>query len=95
MLEGPTRVVGVPTPLGRVGHPRGYLVRFLTSTPSLLYIPTYPQMIRYGEKNLIPPPQPSEPVRSHLGAFAGAPPEGESTTEGLYIISKVSPMSCE
>ena len=51
----------------------------------LLYIPTYPQTIRYGAKNLIPPPQPSIPVRSHLGAFAGAPPEGESITEGFYI----------
>ena len=27
---------GAPTPLARTGHPRGRLVRFLTSTPSLL-----------------------------------------------------------
>ena len=27
---------GALTPLGRAGHPRGRLVRFLTSTPSLL-----------------------------------------------------------
>ena len=61
----------------------------------LLYIPTYPQTTRYGAKNLIPPPQPSVPVRSHLGAFAGAPPEGESTTEGFYINTIAPPMSCE
>ena len=27
---------GAPTPMGRTGHPGGRLVRFLTSTPSLL-----------------------------------------------------------
>ena len=34
-------------------------------------------------------------VIAHLGAFVGAPPEGESTTKGLYIILKASPMSYE
>ena len=34
--EGPTRVGGAPTPLGRAGHCRGCLVCCLTSTPSLL-----------------------------------------------------------
>ena len=56
-------------------HPRGAHV----APPTyffLLYIPTYPQTTRYGAKNIIPPPQPSVPVRSHLGAFSGAPPEG-------------------
>ena len=65
-------------------HPRGPLV----APPTyffLLYIPTYPENIRGGAKNLFPPPQPSVPVRSHLGAFSGAPPEGESITEGFYI----------
>ena len=62
---------------------------------SLLYIPTYPQTTRYGAKNLIPPPQPSVPVRSHLGAFSGAPPEGASITEGFYINTIASPMMCE
>ena len=33
--------------------------------------------------------------RSHLGAFAGAPPEGESTMEGFYINTIALPMSCE
>ena len=54
-----------------------------------------PQMIRYGAKNLIPPPQPSVPVRSHLGAFSGALPEGASITEGFYIITIASSMKCE
>ena len=52
-------------------------------------------MIRYGAKNLIPPPQPSVPTRSHLGACSGAPPEGASTTEGFYINTIASPMKCE
>ena len=61
----------------------------------LLYIPTYPQTTRYGAKNLIPPPQPSVPTRSHLGACSGAPPEGASITEGFYINTIASPMMCE
>ena len=61
----------------------------------LLYIPTYPQTTRYGAKNLIPPPQPSVPVRSHLGAFSRDLPEGDSITEGFYINTIASPMKCE
>ena len=61
----------------------------------LLYISTYPENIQEHHKTLFPPPQPSVPRRSDLGSFSGAPPEGESTTEGLYIISKASSMSCE
>ena len=76
-----------PLPRGPLGAPPTYSF--------LLYIPMYPQTIRIGAKNLIPPPQPSVPTRSHLGACSGAPPEGESITEGFYIISKASPMSCE
>ena len=60
-----------------------------------IYISTYPENIQEHHENLIPPPQPSVSARSHLGAFVGAPPEGESTMEGLYIISKACPMSCE
>ena len=81
-------------PPGRALHPRGPLV----APPTyffLLYIPTYPQTIRTGAKNLIPPPQPSVPVRSHLGAFSGALPEGASITEGFYINTIASPMMCE
>ena len=61
----------------------------------LLYIPTYPQTIRYEAKNLFPPPQPSVPVRSHLGAFSGASPEGALITKGFYINTIASPMMCE
>ena len=52
-------------------------------------------MIRYGAKNLIPPPQTSVPTRSHLRACSGAPPEGASITEGFYINTIASPMKCE
>ena len=79
---------------GHALHPRGIHV----APPTyffLLYIPTYPQTITYGAKNLTPPPQPSVPVRSHLGAFSGAPPEGASITEGFYINTIASPMMCE
>ena len=78
----------------RALHPRGANI----APPTyffLLYIPTYPQTTRYGAKNLIPPPQPSVPVRSHLGACSGAPPEGASITEGFYINTIASPMKCE
>ena len=78
----------------RTPHPRGPLERQPTYF-FLLYILPYPETIGEHQENLIPPPQPSISARSHLGAFAGAPPEGESTMEGLYIISKASPMSCE
>ena len=79
---------------GRALHPRGPPVAPPTYS-FLLYIPTYPQTTRYGAKNLIPPPQPSVPVRSHLGAFSGAPPEGALITEGFYINTIASPMMCE
>ena len=81
-------------PPGRALHPRGPLI----APPTyffLLYIPIYPRNIRYGAKTLFPPPQPSVPVRSHLGAFSGAPPEGASITEGFYINTIASPMMCE
>ena len=62
-----TRVEGTPLPRGPLGAP--------PTCSFLLYIPTYPQTIRYGAKNLIPPAQPSVPTRSHLGACSGASPE--------------------
>ena len=81
-------------PPGRALHPRGPPVAPPTYS-FLLYIPTYPQTIRYGAKNLIPLPQPSVPTRSHLGACSGAPLEGASITEGFYIIIQAPPMKCE
>ena len=91
---------GIRVVVTRVGPPR---VRPLPRGPLeapptysfLLYIPTYPQTIRDGAKNLIPPPQLSVSTRSHLGACSGAPPEGASITEGFYINTIASPMMCE
>ena len=91
--EEGARQGGAPAPWARP-HPRGPLV----APPTyffLLYIPTYPEIIQEHHENLIPLPQPSVSTRSHLGAFAGAPPEGESTTEGFYINTIAPPMSCE
>ena len=70
--EAVTRAGGAPPrerPL-----PRGPLV----APPAyffLLYTHTYPQTIRTGAKNIIPPPQLSVSTRSHLGACSEAPPE--------------------
>ena len=75
-------------------HPRGPLV----APPTYLfrlYILIYPENIREHHKTLFPSPQPSVPVRSHLEAFSGAPPEGDSITEGFYINTIASPMMCE
>src|SRR3954469_1973159 len=92
---GSHEVGGAPTPPPRRAlHPRGPHV----APPMysfLLYIPTYPQTIRYGAKNLIPPPQPSVSTRYHLEACSRAPPEGASITEGFYIKTIASPMKCE
>ena len=85
---------GARLPPGRALHPRGPLVALLTDL-FRLYTLIYPGNIRYGPKTLFPPPQPSVPMRSHLGAFSGAPPEGALITEGFYINTIASPMMCE
>ena len=84
--EAVTRVGVRPLPRGPLGAPPTYSF--------LLYIPTYPQTIRTGAKNLIPPLQLSVSTRSHLGACFGAPSERAVMTEGFYIII-ASPMKCE
>jgi len=61
----------------------------------LLYMFTYLENIQEHHETLFPPPQPSVPKRSHLEAFSGAPLEGVSITEGLYINSMGPPMMCE
>ena len=81
-LPGSHEVAGRTYPLGRALHPRGPHVTPLTYS-FLLYIPTYPQTKRYGAKNLIPPPQLSVSMRSHLGACFGAPPEDGRHHGGL------------
>ena len=88
-----TRQGGAPAPWARP-HPRGPLAAPLTYF-FLLYIPIYPKNIQEHHETLFPPPQPSVPVRSHLGAFSGAPPEGALITEGFYINTIASPMMCE
>ena len=65
--EAVTRVGGAPLPCGPPVAPPTYSF--------LLYIPTYPRQIKYGAKNLIPLPQLSVSMRSHLGACSGAPME--------------------
>ena len=85
---------GARLPPRRALHPRGGHV----APPTyffLLYIPIYPGNIKYRAKTLFPPPQPSVPVRSHLGAFSGVLSEGALITEGLYINTIASPMMCE
>ena len=84
---------GAPTPLGAPSTLVG--PSWLHRPTSSSYILTYPQTIEEDHENLIPPSQPSVPVRSHLGAFSGAPPEGESITEAFYINTIASPMMCE
>ena len=74
-------------------HTRGPLVAPLTDFLRL-YILLYPENIQEHRETLFPPPQPSVPVRSHLGAFSGDLPEGDSITEGFYIILD-PPMMCE
>ena len=92
--QGGHEVGGRAYPPRHALHPCGAHVAPPTYS-FLLYIPTYPQTTRYGAKNLIPPPQPSVPMRFQLGAFSGAPPEGAPITEGFYINILAPPMSCE
>ena len=68
------------------------------SSTDVLLPPIYtliPKNIRGSHETTFPLPQPSVPVRSHLGAFSGDLPEGESVTEGFYINTIASPMMCE
>ena len=91
--EEATRQGGAPAPWARP-HPHGPLV----APPTyffLLYIPIYPKNIQEHHETLFPLLQPYVPMISHLGAFSGAPPEGESITEGFYINTMASPMMCE
>jgi len=55
----------------------------------------YRENIIGHHENLIPPPQPFVLVKSHLGAFSGALPEGALIMEGFYINTIAPPMMCE
>ena len=77
-----------------IPHPRGPLV----APPTYflrLYTLLYPEHFQGSHKTTFPPPQPSVPVRSHLGTFSGDLPEGDSITKGFYINTIASPMMCE
>ena len=94
LRKAATRQEGTPRGGRRGPHPRGPLV----APPTYffrLYILLYPKNIRGSHETTFPPPQPSVPVRSHLGAFSGDLPEGESITEGFYINTIASLMMCE
>ena len=92
--EAATRVEGAPTPIGRAPYLVGPSGFHRCTSSSYIYLRT-PKLSEEEPKNLFPPPQPSIPVRSHLGAFSGAPPEGALITEGFYINTIASPMMCE
>ena len=86
--EEVTRVGGAPPCLV------GPSVLHRRTSSSYIYLRT-PKRSDTEPKNLIPPPQPSVPTRSHLGACSGAPPERASITEGFYINTIASLMKCE
>ena len=73
----------------RAPHPHGPLVAPPTYS-FRLYILIYPENIQEHHETLFPPPQPSVPVRSHLGAFSGAPPEGAPSPVAIFIILALS-----
>ena len=92
--QGGHEVGGCAYPPRHALHPRGPPVAPPTYS-FLLYIPTYPQTTRHRAKNLIPPPQPSVLVRSHLGSLSGTLPEEDLIMEGFYINLATLPMMCE
>ena len=91
VTEAVTRVGG---PLGRAPYLVGPLLLHRRTPSSNIYL-RIPERSEQEPKNLIPPPQPSVSMRSHLGACFGASLEGASTTEGFYIITIAPPMKCE
>ena len=85
---------GTPTPTGHapclVGPSGGH-----RCTSSSYIYPRTPKTSRESPKHNFHRRTPLTSARSHLGAFVGAPPEGESTIEGFYINTIALPMSCE
>ena len=76
---------------GRAPRPCGPLDDPLTQI-FLLYILKYPKNYQGSHETTFPLPQPSVPVRSHLGAFSRDLSEGDSIMEGFYINSIALPM---
>ena len=60
-----------------------------------LTIHKYWETPREPDEKTFPPPQASVLPQSHLEAFSGTLPEGESITEGFYINLAALPMMCE
>ena len=85
--EGAPRGVGAPPPSWAPRTSTTYFFR--------IYILLYPRNIREIHETTFPPPQPSEPMRSHLGAFFDDLSEGESIMVGFYINTIASPMKRE
>ena len=83
------RVLGdrAPHPCGPPVTPPTYFFR--------LYIHIYSRNPRGGIETTFPPPQLSVSARSHLEAFSGTLPEGDSTTEDIYINPIALPMKRE
>ena len=86
-IEAATRVEGAPTPTRRAPYLVGPSGDHRPTSSSYIY----PRTLRTSEE----PTKPSVSARSHLGAFTGASPEGESTMEGFYINTIAPPMNCE
>ena len=84
---GAPRGQACPHPCGPLVAPPTYFFH--------LYILLYPKNIRGSHETTFPPPQPSVPMRSHLGTFSGILPEGDLITEGFYINTITSPMKRE
>ena len=76
-----------PHPCGPLAAPPTYFC--------CLYILSYPENIQGSHETTFPPPQPSVPVRPHLGAFSGELSEGDSITEVFYINTIASLIMCE
>ena len=87
-----TRVEGAPYSLGAPPYLVGPLE--LSRPSSFAYIYSYTPKTSGGAMTF-PLPQPSVPMRSHLGAFPGVLPEGDSITEGFYINTIALPMKRE
>ena len=68
---------GRPPPRGPLVAPPTYFF--------LLYMSIYPENIQEHHETLFPPPQPSVPKRSHLGAFFGAPSKGNRSRRATTL----------